>query len=433
MPTVLQLQRSAGNAAVVAALRVQRQEQTGETETGSSVAEVPQLDPELARQLRELFPDPVAGTYEVIGGSTGAQSTSGQLTEGALETWRRERIDLDEAYRRSADRSHLRGGRAVYPTRGGGESSGHGVRWGLLLAAWDYQNRQGRPTSEVGIPPNPGVAAPRRETNLYGIQAMLRQGSPYRVAAEASYEHHRIVENPTAIQMDGAIVEEIYALAIAGGGQLTVNFQGHGGRGRIVGVNGGVLDRNRFRRLGEMASRQGVHLTFVLDTCNVGSAALLAENSEMFEVGQDADDLPAEVQAEMQRIGRPLCRLTRLGLRLNDLAMDLRWAKVRTTRERQETVETLVAVRAKLKKISEFCQNHPEMIGAAELPLLAITPDLEFRLLLDDDSFTRRQARDARELLAPLLDRLNEVIGTGVDRLRALTEARDRRPARGPG
>lgn len=425
LPALLRLQRTAGNTAVVAALQVQRQDQDQAAETE---ADVPQLDPALARHLRELFPDQDAGTYQVVGGSTGAQSTSGELTAGALATWQHEQIDFEEAYRRSADRSHPDGERAVEPTRGGGSSSVRGVRWGLLFAVWDYHNLQGRPTNELDIP---GASAPRPASNLSDVRAMLQEGSPYRTAAEATYDHHRVVENPTATEMSSNILDEIVAVSRAGGGRLTVNFQGHGGRGSIEGVDGDVLDRRTLRMLGEMASEQGVHLTFVLDTCNVGSAALLAENTEMANLIEGADDLPPEALAELRSIGEPLVQLTQLGLRLNDLAVDLRWVEVGTAEQRQETRATLEAARAALEDLSAHCRDHPEIIGGPELRMLAIPPEIEFRLLLDAASFTRAQARGSRELLAPLLDRLNEVLSDGVDRLRALTERGQRRRAGG--
>lgn len=422
---LLSLQRSAGNAAVTSALLSRQPDQTDAALPESDeAAELPVLDPETEQMLNRLFPRQQAATYEVIGGSTGAQSignkSGGELTTGALVLWRREHINLDDAYRQSADRSHGRGGNTVEPTRGGGAGTAAGEHWGMLFAAWDYRNRQGRATGEIDIP---GVEALARLGNLADVRSMVRRGSPYRRAAEASYDRHDIVENPSASEMFNRVLDAINELDRAGGGQLTVNFQGHGGRGAIDGVDGEVIDRTTLLTLGRMASEQGVHLTFILDTCNVGSAALLAENQEMVNVTEASEHTSPQTQAAIRAMGRPLRTLMDIGLRLNDLATDLRSQRVRNNAERVMARETMTRARTILSELTELSQSHPEISGLVNLRIRALSPDIAFLVLLGRPSVRRRDLLRARESLAPLLDELNFVMDTGVAGLQAIVEA----------
>ena len=421
---VSRLQTSVGNRALSASL-IQLSRQETEDEDVAPASEVPRLDPALEAMLTDLFPETQAESFEVISGSTGAQSTSGELTASALRLWRREHIPLDEAYRRSADRSLGPRAQPIAPTRGGTEGSATPTtRWGLLLGAWDYQNVMGRSDDRVQIPGSP---PDRPSGNLNDIRRMLRDGSPFSRAAAASYDNHRQIENPTANQMSSAVLEATYQLAagLAPGqtGHLTVNFQGHGGGGAIEGVDGQVLTRTDLRFLATHAAENGVHITYVLDTCNAGSVALLATNEQMVDVHRRGQQLDEPDREELRSRGRPLVPLARHSLALSDIAYEIRWAKVRTPAERSAATSALERARETIATIRQYSLGHPEIEGLPTVNLLALSADISFRLLLET-RFTQRALRASRETLAPVLDDLNGILQREVASLNRLVNSR---------
>lgn len=407
--------------------RVQRSEDDEEEIEADSGA-IEGIDPALEAQLRELFPIGQGPGAEVISTSTGAQSTAGELTIRALRTWRRDRVSLDDAYRSAAEQrlDRVGGGPDVVPTRGGADPPlAPTLQWGVLLAAWDYANLRRRPDAAEAA----GIAEYLREDesghsgNLGDVRAMLRAGSPFMRAASASYGRHIVVENPSASGMTSAIYDAIDQLAehLGNGeqGQLTVNFQGHGGRGEIEGVDGQAVSRTALLGMASYARERGVHLTFILDTCNAGSAALLAENHELFDVAVRAEDAPEETRAALRAAGRGLIPLLQIGLALNDIATDLRFQRLRNDGERAQAVAMLREAARLLDELAPNNENLPRIPGLTQLLLLAVAPRLTFRFIVDRP-FSLRQMRSARESLAPLLDAINDTVSRQVDVLRAI-------------
>lgn len=391
--------------------------------------EIAGLDPALEAQLRELFPIDDGPGAEVITTSTGAQSTTGELTSRALQLWRREHVALDDAYRQAADEDLAPVGGSgpdVVPTRGGAAPPERpAVHWGVLLAAWDYANVRGRedPTEASGIAPFLQPEGGGNSGNLGDVRAMLRQGSPFMQAADG-YDRHVVVENPSTAGMTSAIYDAADGLGalVAPGqrAQLTVNFQGHGGGGAIEGVDGEVLERGDLLRAAEYAREQGVHVTYVLDTCNAGSAALLAENREFYDVATRAQDAPPETQAALRAAGQVLVPIFQIGLELNDIATAIRFQRLRNDAERAQAVATLERAIALVEQLDDLRADHPDIPGFPEIGLLGLTPRITFRLLVERGRFSLRRLRDARETLAPLLDAINDLLSDQVDELSAI-------------
>lgn len=425
---LLRLQRSIGNHAVaslVGGSTVQREEDEEEEDDGSGAEDsVPRLDPQLRAQLQALFPIPQGPTYETMTTSTGAQSTSGELTRDALRLWRRETISLDDAYRRVSREPSLRdGSRRVVPTSGGQEPGEVTVTWGLLLALWDYHNVAGR--DEGGSIPEVDPPNHRRASQLADVRAMLREGSPFRRAAESSYDHHEIAENPTAQGMVGAIMDTVDRLAngLAEGqqAQLTVNFQGHGGWGNLHGVDGRDLGRGQLRSIATYARERGVHLTYILDTCNAGASALLAENEEMVAI---ADQLPQDMdpqrRAQLAARGAPVSELMQIGHTLSDIATAMRSVRIRNTSERQTARRWLYDLRATLAHLMEFGFRSTDIEGVRDLALSVAEIDARFRRLETGRHLSQVQFRGSRESLAPTLHAINDILGREVDRLHTM-------------
>jgi hypothetical protein len=423
---VQQLQRQAGNAAVAALLtrRVQRQE-AGDTEASVELPAPPRLPPDIVALLDRIAAPSGVGGVQALTATTGAQLSAGEFTHRALDLWRRDHLALDDAYRRSA--AETLGG--TRPTQGGDERPARAsAHWELLLAAWNYRNaqyraRRARSDIEPFLLENPDDRPGRRPPgNLPDIREMLRRGSPYRRAVAASYDHNEIVENPTASAMSAAILGMAERLAQSlpqgGTGRLTVNFQGHGGGGAITGVDDRDIDPDTLLRLAEHAEGLGVQVTYVLDTCNAGACALLAEEQE-FNTAESG--VPPGLQTELAPLASALRQLYRHGESLNDIAYQLRYAS-RNPEETPNAWTWLEIGVDRLQMLQQDLHAHPDIDGFMRLAMLAIPPWTSFGLLQEDMTLTKREVERVRGGLAPLLDEINAVLARGTDTIRARIE-----------
>lgn len=418
------LQRAAGNRAVSSLphlLPIQRQ--SHEAERPRAIARSESLDPELAAELQDLFPNPTAPGFEAMTTSTGAQTTAGELTTAALRLWRRERIDLTTAYRLASSRETLpasdQPGRRIWPASGGTSREGAAdprLRWGLLLAVWDYQSWEPQPLPAYV----PADTSRRRSRNLPDIRRLLESGSPFQKAAASSYDRHDTLENPDAQEMVAAIyatVDQMSSFLQTGEqGHLTVNYQGHGGGGTVFGADGQGVSRGTLRTAAEYARELDVQVTYVLDTCNAGSLAVMAENQEL------ALAAAASTTSQRERLrarGSTVMALIRVALQLNDCATDLYGPRLMKKDKHGRYWETMDETLRLIALLRELSKANPRIQGLPVASLLAFDPEVRLLVLRDRQSLTRQELDQARVRLAPVLSQLNRTLAREVRLIRA--------------
>ena len=143
---------------------------------------------------------------------------------------------------------------------------------------------------------------------------------------------------------------------------------------------------------------------------------MLAENYELYDIATRAENASPETQAALRAAGRALIPIFQIGLELNDIATELRFQRLRNDAERASAVAKMERAIDLIETLDDHRVYHPDISGFSELGLLALSPKITFRALVDR-SFSLRQMRAARETLAPMLDAINDLLSAQVDEL----------------
>lgn len=379
------------------------------------------LDEYMDQDLDEILDElrgPDVPSYEVIGATTGAENSAGELTAAVNRLWRRNReepVPLLDLYRQVA-RENTAGRRAPLPVESpASEEVTFAQRWALVWAAADY----------------------RLWGDMPEIAALLRRGSTFQRALRGEFDHIENVRDPNDETMRDTFFDAVLALshAVPYGevGQLVVNFQGHGGGGAIYGVNeGDGLGPDELRGWAEMAQEFHVHVVFILDTCNVGQAVTYAQAELGEELGEDIGSLPPEEQqaltdrmAVARQLGSHVFHLNHFLDRLYDLRRPMFQQA-----GRDEAQPYFGKISDRLDELANFVLHPPE--GAPDLgEIITIAFPASVTALLGHAEPTRRRLFQLRREIAPLLDHLNDTIN------QILLEVRTRlaaaRSQQGPG
>jgi hypothetical protein len=267
------------------------------------------------------------------------------------------------------------------------------ARWGLVWAAWDY--------------PSWG--------DLPEIAGLLRRGSPFQRALAGEFTNVINVNNPTDSQMRDSLLDATILLSQqvpeGGVGELVVNFQGHGGGGRVYGVDEGPgLGPTEMMRRAQMARELGVHIVYVLDTCNVGQAVMFAQAEMSQELRRQAGTLPGDQQRELTErldVARTLgTHLAALNRNLSDL-YSLRRAAARPDGV-EATRPFFDAIRGVLTELRDYAEGSPA--GAADLgPITELSFEPFTTALVASVDPSRRAIFTLRRQIEPLLDRINDI------------------------
>lgn len=200
---------------------------------------------------------------EVITSTTQAQNMGYQFLSQTTGIWSRQNLSFTEGVREYADQETERGDR-VLPTRTIASENIYIPQWGINFSAIDYQS----------WPDMPRIA-----------QYTLQQGSPFQRAAASEFDHMvggAGIVDPTASQIRETImhaINEMQPQLIENiPGKLVVFIEGHGGRSGFAGVDENYVTPEEMMTLAQIAQRRRIHITFILDSCNIG--ALVNESNE---------------------------------------------------------------------------------------------------------------------------------------------------------
>lgn len=280
--TVLHLQRILGNQTVQRLLVNRDQDQAPAADTDPpGPAHRSYSDDELAEIFGEFMAEetPEVPTYEVIAGSTGAETSRGEVETRAEDLWTRRRVALTEGARQAA--SSPPASDQTIPTQSPempvASGQPYDLRWSISYFAWDYQS----------------------SNDLPDIRDMLRARSPFRRALDGEFSNTIEVENPTAediVSRTQQTLVQMMMVELDEGqiGELVVTFSGHGSNGAMVGVDEQHVEPFQLTEIGELARRNGIHVVFIMDMCYAGRAVSAAQETAATELRDRVDAMPGD-------------------------------------------------------------------------------------------------------------------------------------------
>lgn len=212
---------------------------------------------------------PPVPPFEAITGSVQGYTSYGRISTRIPDIWRRRSISFTDAARVATGEPVS--SRDTDPVAEGSHSeaqatSTYSPRWAIVFSAWDYAT-----WSDVPF-----------------VREIVREGSPFQQAIQSEFGHVTNVENPTGGGMRNGITNQITSLTaqlIPGRiAELLIYFEGHGGAGGICGVDDrsadACVDYPELQAFAQTAARAGIHVTFILDSCNVGEIVNLSQTEQ---------------------------------------------------------------------------------------------------------------------------------------------------------
>jgi hypothetical protein len=252
---------------------------------------------------------PAVPPFEVIGATTAAEVSRGELTEEAKKLWRRRRMAFTRTARRRARRERVRRGlRAVQSPRVK-PSRKYSLRWCLNLAAWDYQTWN----------------------DLPDIKQTMKAGSTIRKALGREFDKVIQVNNPTGDdirrQITISAIDMLIEVSQHGPnaiGQLVVLFSGHGDKGNIAGVDEDEVTKEELAERGRRIGQLGIHTLYILDCCHSGQLADLARAQHIKRLEARMGAMPEAarkgIEGAMERVRTLQARKVDLGAAAYDVA-----------------------------------------------------------------------------------------------------------------
>ncbi|RMG53929.1 MAG: hypothetical protein D6722_29745 [Bacteroidetes bacterium] len=388
---------------------IQRQEAPAEAAIG--------LDPETEAMLAALTgPDLTPPAFEVIAATTQAQNSAGELTDRIAQLWRRQRIQVDAAARMVAEGDPRRGAPHATQSNSALDPEALQPQWVVYIGAWNYRGRS---------------------SDLEDVRQHLRRGSPIQQALRGSYDRVINVVNPTADQMGTQIFDAILALHAASSegqvAELTVYFEGHGGADGIAGVDWSDLTFEDMRTYARLARDFDIHMTYILDTCNIGSMVNFAQAEETSDLaaqleGQGAAADPA-LQQHLESI-RTLGQQTFLIGRAINLIYSWR-GSLGDSRQHDRIRSCYQIITEALQQLRTHLQSDEVYLSGEAIdhietliePLQAVIDGL------GDRPRNRGEMNRLRRRIAPLVDFLNDSVNQSLRFLRRRIQAADQPPA----
>jgi hypothetical protein len=368
---------------------------------------------------------PQVPEFEAITGTTQAQNSFGDLGDAITRLWHREHLSFIDSAREVASRPPT--GRMPRATQSAPveASRTYQPRHAVVMVAWNYT----------------------RWNDVPQIRRYLRQGSQFQDALRGEFATVNNYENPTGSQIEINIQNSIQALSrqVSPGqiGELLVYLTGHGGSGGIYGIDQVGVSPARLRELTQEAARANVHITYIIDSCNIGELVNLAQEDTLTALGASVEAAP-EAQRDQYRLRFQALRDIRTDVQaIGDQAHNLY-----DSRRTLGNAATQTAARGfaghlsdALSRLSDdlLVYGRAANVSTFDLGMRILEPSVESYLLSIPpvitrgrrtpgigDTITAQKVNELRTQLAPIIDMANDLIRTGTQQLRT-----DLRPSTG--
>ncbi|MEM7371807.1 MAG: hypothetical protein AAF587_24540 [Bacteroidota bacterium] len=365
-----------------------------------------QLDSETESMLDEVVGESVTPpSFEVIAATTQAENSTGELTERITQLWRRKKMRVDDAARHIANSDPKRGDPHAMHSGEAVESDLVTKRWAIYLGAWNYKGSS---------------------SDLPDIRDHLQKGSPFRKALDGSYDKVIIVKNPTADQMNSgvmnAIIDFFPQLQQGNVGELTVYFEGHGGAEGITGVDWSNMSFEDMRSLGQLARDFDIHLTYILDTCNIGSLVNYAQGEQLGDLDEQISERTGPEQDMLEQNRKSIRDIGRatygIGRGINLMYW---WRKELKNPDERARIDSYFDI---LKTSATNLQTHLNsgaawLTGEAIDHIESLMEPLQKQInAADGKRINRRILNRLRKKMNPLVDFLNDAIQDSLFSLR---------------
>jgi hypothetical protein len=360
---------------------------------------------------------PQVPEFEAITGTTQAQNSFGNLGDAITRLWQREHLSFIDSAREVASReptNHLPRATQSAPVEA---SRTYQPRHAVVMVAWNYNHWGDVPQ----------------------IRRYLREGSQFQDALRGEFAAVNNFENPTGSGIETNIQNSIQALArqVTPGqiGELLVYLTGHGGSGGIYGIDEVGVSPARLRELAHEASRANVHITYIIDSCNIGEIVNLAQEDTLSALGVSVEAAP-EAQREQYRLRFAALR----DIRTDIQAIGDQVHNLYDSRRTLGNAATQTAARGfaghlsnALSRLSDdlLVYGRAANVSTFDLGMRILEPSVESYLLSIPpvitrgrrtpgigDTITTQKVNQLRTQLAPIIDLANDLIRTGVQQLR---------------
>lgn len=210
--------------------------------------------------------------FEAIASNTRTQSSYGELDKRIGHLWRRKKMDFYEAAYKIADEQPLPGDPfATQSNRTEGRDR-FTPSWAVFFGAWDY-----------------------KKGNLNEVRRILRKKSNFQKSLKNSYDKVINYENPKESEIRegiGSAKIDLWQVRQEGKtAELMIYFSGHGGHGGVIGVDGGWVAMEEIARAADEARELGIHVTVIIDACNIGEIVDLANEYTIRDLEENAEGL----------------------------------------------------------------------------------------------------------------------------------------------
>ncbi|MCU0444718.1 MAG: hypothetical protein MUE85_07340 [Microscillaceae bacterium] len=359
---------------------------------------------------------PQVPEFEAITGTTQAQNSFGDLGDAITRLWHREHLSFIDSAREVASRPAT--GRMPRATQSLPieQSRTYQPRHALVMVAWDY-------TSWKDVPQ---------------IRRYLRQGSRFQEALRGEFATVSNHENPTGNNIVSHIQTSIQALShqVSPGqtGELLVYLTGHGGSGGIYGVDQVGVTPARLRELTQEAARANVHITYIIDSCNIGEIVNLAQQDSLNAMSASVEAAPEARRAQFRERFQALRDIRTDVHAIGDQAHNL-YDSRRTLHTTQSQANARIfaghlsnalsrladdlLVYGRVANVSTFDLGMRLLEPSVDSYLLSIEPVRQRgrRVAGIGDTITAQKVNELRNRLAPIIDMANDLIRTGIQQL----------------
>ncbi|MEM7655016.1 MAG: caspase family protein [Bacteroidota bacterium] len=342
-----------------------------------------------------------APAFEAITGTTTTENSFGNFGADIARLWRREQLSFSDAARAVADRDPRRGRPDATQSPETEQQSSFSPRWALVLVAWDYQ----------------------RWGDVPQIRRYLRRGSPFQTAVSEEYSIVRNVENPSAAGIEAQIRQAITDmephLQSSQTAELMVYYTGHGGSAGISGVDENSVPPETLQTLAREAGQQGIHITYIFDSCNIGEIVSFAQEDAIGDLREQVNQAPADRRTrlstrldQIETLRQSTHRASELIGGLYDLRRQLRTENGQAAAK--SIAEDLDGVLSQLgDQVAPFQQNpaplHEDNEALRDFQFMLLEPMIT-SILIQEKRVTRSRINLLRRQMAPRLDFLNDLI-----------------------
>jgi hypothetical protein len=247
---------------------------TGKSSTGDVPSSTPSVPP-----------------FEAVTGTTAAEMGRLELLTRAKKLWTRYRMSFTKAARRHAGKKKVPKGepRAAQSPRIK-PLQPYELRWCLNIFVWDYRGRK---------------------RDLPYLRDLMKPGSPLRKSMRRGFHKVIPVKNLAGHEIYAKILDTIIELhrqlKPSRVGQLVVVFSGHGGGGNIQGWDEQEVTKEQLARLASIfAGGLGIHMVYILDTCQADQLADLARQQALESIEKRVPGLPETAKKKIKEPLGPL-------------------------------------------------------------------------------------------------------------------------------